>query len=116
MDKDYKRLTEIGTRIKAERIRLRLNQKELAIKAETSAQSVSEAERGMRELGALTIIRIAKALEVSADYLLSGEYGNYTLPFHHIGLNILNAEQRKKLEEVNKIFFSLCEKSPDLNN
>ena len=63
-------LQEIGRRIMERRKKLGLTQEALAEKAEVTAQFVSYAEAGKRAMRPENLMKMASALEVSADYLL----------------------------------------------
>lgn len=64
---------QLGRRIYAQRKKLGLTQELVAEMADVSPQFLSNAENGVRSIGAEKLYRISKALDVSADYLLSGE-------------------------------------------
>ena len=66
-------LKEIGQRILERRKKLGLTQEALAEKGDVTAQFVSYAEAGKRAMRPENLLKIATALEVSADYLLTGE-------------------------------------------
>jgi len=66
-------LGEIGQRIIERRKKLGLTQEALAEKADVTAQFVSYAEVGKRAMRPENLMKIAAALEVSADYLLTGD-------------------------------------------
>ena len=55
------------------RKRLGLTQEALAEKGEVTTQFVSYAESGKRAMRPENLLKISSALEVSADYLLTGE-------------------------------------------
>lgn len=63
-------LSVIARRIGDRRLQLRLSQAELAELAELEPSCISRYERGVTEPRAGTIISLARALNVSADYLL----------------------------------------------
>lgn len=63
---------EIGKRIYEKRKQIGMTQERLSEIAETTPQAISNYERGERELKAKTIVKIADALNVTADYLLTG--------------------------------------------
>lgn len=65
-------LQEIGKRIIERRKKLNLTQEALAEKADVTTQFVSYAESGKRAMRPENLMKIAAALEVSADYLLTG--------------------------------------------
>ena len=66
-------LKEIGQRIMDRRKKLGLTQEVLAEKGDVTAQFVSYAEAGKRAMRPENLLKIATALEVSADYLLTGD-------------------------------------------
>ena len=66
-------LKEIGQRILERRKKLGMTQEALAEKGDVTAQFVSYAEAGKRAMRPENLLKIATALEVSADYLLTGE-------------------------------------------
>lgn len=66
-------LKEIGQRIMDRRKKLGLTQEALAEKADVTAQFVSYAEAGKRAMRPENLMKLAAALEVSTDYLLTGD-------------------------------------------
>ena len=66
-------LQEIGKRIMDRRKKLGLTQEALAEKGDVTTQFVSYAESGKRAMRPENLLKISSALEVSADYLLTGE-------------------------------------------
>lgn len=72
MDKELC-LSEIGQRIMERRKKLGLTQEMLAEKADVTTQFVSYAESGKRAMRPENLVKIAAALEVSTDYLLTGD-------------------------------------------
>lgn len=66
-------LQEIGDRVTELRKRLGWTQEELAEKADLTPQFVSYAESGKRAMRPENLLKLSKALNVSADYLLTGE-------------------------------------------
>ena len=66
-------LKDIGQRIIERRKKLGMTQEALAEKADLTAQFVSYAEAGKRAMRPENLLKIASALEVSADYLLTGD-------------------------------------------
>ena len=65
-------LTDMGIRILKRRKDLGLSQEELAELADVSPQLLSTAERGAKGLRPENLLKISTALNVSADYLLTG--------------------------------------------
>lgn len=66
---DYK---DLGARLRKLRIRAQMTQEELAQEIEVSTSFVGHIERGSRKASLETMVKIANAMEISLDYLLSG--------------------------------------------
>lgn len=66
-------LIDVGNRIMNRRKALGLTQEALAEQADLTTQFVSYAESGKRAMRPENLLRIAKALAVSTDYLLTGD-------------------------------------------
>ncbi|MBQ7654800.1 MAG: helix-turn-helix transcriptional regulator [Clostridia bacterium] len=73
MSETNKFAKEIGRRIYAQRKRLGLTQEQIAELADVSPQLLSSAENGIRNISAENLFKISKALNVSSDYLYTGE-------------------------------------------
>ncbi len=73
MGKERAFLKDMGRRISAQRKRLGYTQEQTAELADISPQLLSNAENGSRAISSDKLYRISRALNVSADYLLSGE-------------------------------------------
>ena len=99
----------MGRRIQDKRKNLRLSQEELAESVGLSKQTVSRAENGQRELGAQNVARLARALEMSADYLLTGERIDADVMKLDKKLANLTERQYKFLEELIRIFVDMCD-------
>jgi len=102
-------LNDMGQRIHSKRKSLRFSQEELAEKAEISKQTVSRAENGQRELGARNVMRIARALELSADYLLTGEHVDKDSFILNKKIENLTDRQYRFLEEFVRNYIVMCE-------
>ncbi len=63
---------EMGKRIVKRRKQLGLSQEEVAARADVSPQMLSTAERGSKSILSENLLKISKALDVTADYLLTG--------------------------------------------
>lgn len=66
-------LKEMGQRIMERRKKLGLTQEALAEKSDLTTQFVSYAESGKRGMRPENLMRVAAALAVSTDYLLTGD-------------------------------------------
>ena len=77
---------EMGKRINERRKQLRLSQEEMAERVNSSKQTISLWENGHTEILAGNIVKIAEALDISTDYLLTGKRNDadYKLLDEHI--------------------------------
>ena len=69
-------LREMGRRIFLQRKSLRLTQEDLAEKIGVSTQMISNLETGKKAIRPENLSKLCKALDVSADYILSGAERN----------------------------------------
>ena len=95
-------LLEIGKRITERRKKLGMTQEMLAEKGDLTPQVVSYAESGKRAMRPENVIKLAKALEVSADYLLTGDIVDKDLL-------ILSDKMRKLSPEMLRIVESIID-------
>lgn len=65
-------LFQIGKRIKQCRIRQNLTQEGLAEKIDVSPHYIYEIERGSKTMSMLTLYKLSNVLDISADYILTG--------------------------------------------
>jgi transcriptional regulator with XRE-family HTH domain len=63
---------DVGSRIKEKRLALKLTRDRLAYMAKISDKFLYDIELGKKGMSAETLYKLAKALEVSADWLLGG--------------------------------------------
>ena len=66
-------LALIGSRIKAVRTGKGMSQADLAVKASVSLPLISNIERGKTRMQLETFVKVAEALQVSADHLLRAD-------------------------------------------
>jgi transcriptional regulator with XRE-family HTH domain len=99
----------VGKRIRERRKALRLSQEELAESTGMSKQTVSRAENAQRELGAGNLAKIANALEVSSDYLLTGKQTGDDVLLLNQKVTGLTGRQFKYLEELVTMFIKMCD-------
>ncbi|HBC90313.1 MAG TPA: XRE family transcriptional regulator [Lactococcus sp.] len=102
------KLIEIGNRITERRKQLGLTQEALAEKGDMTPQFVSYAEAGKGAMRPENLLKISSALEVSADYLLTGEIVDKDLLILSDKLRSLSSTQLRIIEsivdECNKLF------------
>lgn len=93
-------LKAIGQRIMERRRKLGLTQEALAEKADVTAQFVSYAEAGKRAMRPENLLKIAAALAVSADYLLTGDIIDKDLLILSDKLRKLTPSQIRTVESI----------------
>lgn len=108
MNNPDKLLAEMGKRIAERRKALRLSQDELAEKADVTPQMLSTAERGTKAIRPENLLKISVALEVSTDYLLTGEIIDKDLSLLSDKLKSVSPEQLRTIEKVIDQCIDLC--------
>ncbi len=93
-------LHEIGERITELRKRIGWTQEELAENADLTPQFVSYAESGKRAMRPENLLKLSKALNVSADYLLTGDLVDKDLLIFSEKLSKLEPSQIKIIENI----------------
>lgn len=93
-------LRGIGERISRRRRQLRMTQEELAYRMDVSPQMISYAEQGRKAIRPENLIRLCAALDVSADYVLTGR--TFGPEAERLGekLSRLTPRQRELVEEI----------------
>lgn len=72
----HEELKAIGFRISARRKQLNLTQEQIAEKMDVSIQMISNLERGNKAIKIENLIKISSILNISTDYILTGNYSN----------------------------------------
>ena len=80
MRNENERFVEMGKRIRARRLSLKMKQMELAEKVDISNNHISSIERGIERPGLDSFIRICDVLDVTPDYLLLGSMKSNNVP------------------------------------
>lgn len=99
-------LVSMGKRIVERRKQLGLSQEELAVRAYISTATLSTAERGIKEMRCENLQRISSALQVSADYLLTGDMVDKDISQLAEQLSSIPAEQLKSFRDLLEIFIN----------
>lgn len=100
MTADEINLIEIGKRITERRKKLGMTQETVAEKGDLTPQFVSYAESGKRAMRPENVIKLAKALEVSADYLLTGDIVDKDMLIFSEKLRTLSPEMLRIVENI----------------
>lgn len=99
----------LGKRIREERLKLNLTQEQLAESIDVSNSYIGQIERGERSLTLETLVRIAKRLGITIDYLLKEsielENDNFLDQLKQL-LDGRNINQKQMALDVLKVMFS----------
>ena len=90
----------IGSRLREARNMVKLTQEQLAEKADVSPQLLSTAERGVKALRPENLLKISRALDVTADYLLTGTSTEENMAFTSEKLSQLPPEKVRIIEKI----------------
>jgi len=93
-------LVKIGNRIAERRKQMGLTQEALAEKGDMTTQFVSYAEAGKRAMRPENLLKLSSALNVSADYLLTGEIVDKDLLILSDKMRSLTPSQLRIIENV----------------
>ena len=99
---------EIGERAAKRRNELNLTQENVAEKAGLSQQFYACIERGIKGASAETLLKLSRALNISADYLLTGAMTQEEQDYINRMLRCLSEEQRLAAEEIIKNLLIAC--------
>lgn len=102
-------LKEMGHRMYLQRKQLGLTQEQVAEMADISPQLLSNAENGIQVIGSDKLFRIAQALGVSADYLLSGQYSPTDSLLLENKLENLPEQKRTAVRQIIDILINMDE-------
>lgn len=103
MQKSENFYNDMGRRIVTRRRQLGLSQEDLAARADVSPQMISTAERGSKSILSENLLKLSDALDVTADYLLTGRIVEASA--NNITQKILDAppETQNKIERIIEI-------------
>ncbi len=93
-------LVDMGKRIETKRKEKNLTQEGLAELCGVTPQFVSYAESGSRAMRPENLLKVANALQVSADYLLTGEMNSQDYEILSKKLSQLSSSQLKLIEAI----------------
>ena len=93
-------LAEIGNRIAERRKKLGLTQEGLAEQSNVTTQFVSYAESGKRAMRPENLLKVANALGVSADYILTGNIIDQDILLMNEKLKQLSPSQFRIIEAI----------------
>jgi len=93
-------LKDMGGRISNRRKQMRLTQDELAEMMDVTPQMISTAELGKKAIRPENLLKLCEALEVSADYILTGFIGEKDVALIAQKLTLLSPEQFRVTEDI----------------
>jgi len=93
-------LKDMGGRISERRKQMRLTQDELAEMMDVTPQMISTAELGKKAIRPENLLKMCEALEVSADYMLTGFIGEKDVALIAQKLALLTPEQFHVTEDI----------------
>ena len=106
----------IGYRIRKERIKLDLSREEFAEIIGLSDYYVGQLERGERQMSLPSLVKVARCLNVSLDYLVFGTH-NHNAAYVMDKDNVYNTrEVDDNLSEINKVLERCSPKEKKLIN
>lgn len=97
---------EIGSRIKGIRKERGITQEQLAEYADVSVDFIGLVETGRSSLKVPTLAKIAKALNISADYLIYGDAPYTENPKINAMLSKVPDSKKKQVEKLIALFLS----------
>ena len=93
-------LKDMGGRISERRKQMRLTQDELAEMMDVTPQMISTAELGKKAIRPENLLKMCEALEVSADYMLTGFIGEKDVALIAQKLALLSPKQFRVTEDI----------------
>lgn len=93
----------IGSRIRAVRLQKNMSQADLAVKANLSLPQISDIELGKSRMMLTSFVRIAEALQVSADSLLRPDVPEVKSIYQNEFADVLNDCTPAEIESILKI-------------
>lgn len=93
-------LKEIGKRINLKRKELNLTQEQLAEKMDVSIQMISNLEQGKKAIRPENLIKVCKALNISADYILLGVKSNQEIGAFYEKYSSLSPKKQNLIEAL----------------
>lgn len=97
---DAEILKQMGERIFKRRKNLKLTQEQLAERIGVSTQMISNLELGKKAIRPENLIKICDALDVSADYILTGKDSQNSISTLFEKLNRLSSEELSLVEGI----------------
>lgn len=94
----------IGKRIRSRREELSLTREQLAEHSEISVQFLAEIETGRKNLTTITLCKLVRALNISADEILFGEQGRGNQTELEAMFTSLSSQDRQHAQSILRTF------------
>lgn len=104
-------LVSMGKRMKQQRKAKKITQYQLAELMDVTPQMISSAELGQKAIRPENLAKMAKILDVSADYLLTGEFSDTDIRRLRDKLSVFGYEQLQQVEQILDACIQLCTKT-----
>lgn len=104
-------LISMGKRMKQQRKAKKITQYQLAGLMDVTPQMISSAELGQKAIRPENLAKMAKILDVSADYLLTGEFSDTDIRRLRDKLSVFGYEQLQQVEQILDACIQLCTKT-----
>ena len=100
---------EIGKRMFEARKKKGYTQEQLADLLGISYKSISGAENGQKIMRPESLIKVCEVLDISLDYLLTGELSHTENELFNMRIPQLSGKQYEALKNIIENFLSVCE-------
>lgn len=97
-------LKDMGKRLSQRRKQLDLTQEQLAEKMDVSIQMISNMELGKKAIKPENLLKVCKILDISSDYVLTGEKGEKETTDIFVKINRLSDKELEIIETLINYF------------
>lgn len=97
-------LKNMGKRLSQRRKQLDLTQEQLAEKMDVSIQMISNMELGKKAIRPENLLKVCKILDISSDYVLTGEKGEKETTDIFVKINRLSDKELEIIETLINYF------------
>lgn len=97
-------LKDMGKRLSQRRKQLDLTQEQLAEKMDVSIQMISNMELGKKAIRPENLLKVCKILDISSDYVLTGEKGEKETTDIFVKINRLSDKELEIIETLINYF------------
>lgn len=102
---------QIGRRVRKMREFLQLSREQLAERSDLSTQFIGEIENGKKSMTTNSLYKVAKALNVSADFIVFGKESQSDVSCMENLLVTLTAQELEYAQDLLKVFIQAIKKN-----